>query len=60
MHKEAGRPWPVLSPDPVIDYMLMEAVFLKVQREQKDAETRKKQAEWKTDKEGISALRDKL
>lgn len=40
MHKAANRPWPVLCPeDPVIDYMVMEAVALKAQRE--DARARK-------------------
>ena len=40
-HKAAGRPWPVISQDPVTDYMVMEAVALKVRKE--DDEARKKQ-----------------
>jgi len=31
--REAGRPWPILDDDPVVDYMVMEAVALRVQRE---------------------------
>jgi PHD/YefM family antitoxin component YafN of YafNO toxin-antitoxin module len=51
--KEAGRPWPVLCPeDDVIDYMVMEAVYLKVQkqdeRHRKDAERRRQVQEAKT------------
>ena len=38
VYKEAGRPWPVLSDDDVLDYMVMEAVALKVQSENRQAE----------------------
>jgi hypothetical protein len=34
--KEAGRPWPSLSDDDVIDYMVMEAVALKANKEEQD------------------------
>jgi hypothetical protein len=50
-YKEAGRPWPVLDDDPIIDYMIMEAVYLKVLREerdaQKEAEEREVKERWK-------------
>jgi hypothetical protein len=54
VYKEAGRPWPVLCPeDDVIDYMVMEAVSLKVRKEDRDAqEEADKQAEvtaWKNE-----------
>lgn len=40
VHKEAGRPWPVIcAEDDVIDYMVMEAVAIKVRR--RDEEDRK-------------------
>lgn len=49
VHKESGRPWPVLSEDPVIDYMVMEAVAAKVRQEDIEAEKKKKRDEWKKD-----------
>lgn len=37
--REAGRPWPVIcEDDEVIDYMVMEAVLLKLHKEDKEAE----------------------
>lgn len=47
--KEANRPWPKLSEDDVLDYMVMEAVAAKVAKA--DAEERKKQErkQWKSD-----------
>lgn len=47
--REAGRPWPILSDDPVIDYMVMEAVCLKV-REQERAEAKaQERANWQAE-----------
>lgn len=44
VHKEAGRPWPVIcADDDVIDYMVMEAVAIRVGK--RDAEDRKKAEE---------------
>ena len=40
VHKDAGRPWPVIDDDDVIDYMVMEAISLKVRKE--DEAARKK------------------
>jgi hypothetical protein len=37
VHKDAGRPWPKFSDDPVVDYMVMEAVYLRVQKEDENA-----------------------
>lgn len=45
--REAGRPWPVLSEDSVIDYMVMEAVYLKVQEEERAAQKEQERREWK-------------
>ena len=52
VHKEAGRPWPVVvHDDPVLDYMVMEAVAVKIRKEDekaaKDAERKRKVAEEK-------------
>ncbi len=45
--KEAGRPWPVISEDSVIDYAIMEAVYIKVQTEEREAEKKAQREEWK-------------
>ncbi len=56
MHKEAGRPWPVICPeDDVIDYMVMEAVAIRVQREDEQARKDHERKEWK--KQSSDALR---
>lgn len=55
--RAANRPWPVLSEDPVIDYMVMEAVFLKVQAEDRQAEKDRKIAEWKQDTTKLDQFR---
>lgn len=54
----ANRPWPVLSEDSLIDYMVMEAVYLKVQREDRDAEKKAERRNWKKDKTGYDHLRE--
>lgn len=48
--KEAGRPWPVLSEDPVIDYMIMEAVALRVHAEDEKERKDKERKDWKKKK----------
>jgi hypothetical protein len=45
--KEAGRPWPTVSDDPVLDYMVMEAVYLKVRKEDEKAAKAAEREEWK-------------
>ena len=51
--KEAGRPWPEISDDDVVDYMVMEAVAIKVRLEdeelRKEAEDKKRRDAWKED-----------
>lgn len=44
--KEAGRPWPVLSEDSVIDYMVMEAVALKVKKAEAEEQKKAEKKEW--------------
>lgn len=48
--KEAGRPWPVLSEDPVIDYMIMEAVALRVHAQDEAERKDRERKEWKKQK----------
>lgn len=55
--KAAGRPWPVLDSDDVIDYMVMEAVAIKVGKEEAKAEKKAKAQDWKRDKEGLDKLK---
>lgn len=38
VYKDGGRPWPVLDEDDVIDYMVMEAVAIKVRDEERRAQ----------------------
>ena len=46
--KEANRPWPVIcSEDDVLDYMIMEAVFLRVRRQDERDQQAHKVSEWK-------------
>jgi hypothetical protein len=53
VYNAAKRPWPVLHPDPVIDYLIMEAVAVKVAKEdeeaQKQAERDSKKQQWETE-----------
>lgn len=56
-HKAAGRPWPVISQDPVIDYMIMEAVALKVREEDRKAEEKRERAAFKKDKSKLNKFR---
>lgn len=46
--KAAGRPWPVVVPDDdFLDYMVMEAVSAKVEREESKARKEVEREEWK-------------
>lgn len=54
----AGRPWPVLDDDDVVDFMIMEAVALKINKQDKQAEDRATKKAWMKDKEGLDKLRD--
>lgn len=57
MCKEAGRPWPTLSSDDVVDYQIMESVALKVAKEDADAQKKREREEWKKDTEGLARLK---
>jgi len=48
----AGRPFPVLDDDPVIDYMIIEAVSLKVAKEDEEAQKAHERREWRKEKRG--------
>lgn len=56
--REAGRPWPVICPDDdVIDYMIMEAVHIKVLKEQQKAEKQAAANQWKEDTSELDQFR---
>lgn len=45
--KEANRPFPSVSPDDVIDYMVMEALAVKDQEEQQEAQKKAERDAWR-------------
>lgn len=47
VYRAAGRPWPVLSSDDVIDFKVAEAVLIKTQQEEADAQDKKMREDWK-------------
>ena len=50
--KEAGRPWPTLCPeDDVLDYMVMEAVYLRVQKQEEQARKDAERKRWQKDQQ---------
>lgn len=57
VHKAAGKPWPVMDDDPVIDYQIMEAVATKIANEDAKEMKRLKVEEWKKDKGDLEAYR---
>ena len=57
VYRAAGRPWPKLSDDDVIDYMVMEAVALKAQQEDRNAEKQRQRDEFKKDFSSLDHLR---
>lgn len=48
--KEAGRPFPRLDSDDVIDYLIVEALAAKAAKEEEKMRQDAKIAEWKKDK----------
>lgn len=46
MYREAGRPIPPLHDDPVIDYMIIEAIAIKIRKEDKAAEKQQTRRNW--------------
>lgn len=53
--KAAGRPFPKVSDDDVTDYMVMEAVTLKVQHEDQKAEEEVERKKWKSDTDHLKS-----
>lgn len=51
--RDANRPFPRISDDDVIDYMVMEAIALKVRKEERDAAEKAKREEWKQDRDKL-------
>lgn len=51
------RPWPKLSDDDVIDFMIMEAVALKIQKEDREAEQVREKKSFKKDFSSLDHLR---
>ncbi len=49
--KEAGRPWPVISDDTVLDYMVMEAVALKFAEEERKAAKQQEIKQWQKEQQ---------
>jgi hypothetical protein len=57
VHKEAGRPWPVVCPeDDVIDYMVMEAVAIRVRREEEKAAKRAEREQFKKNRSHLQEI----
>lgn len=56
--KEAGRPFPVLDDDPVIDFQITEAVAIKVISDEDKARKQAEKRQWRRDKGGLDKLRE--
>ena len=52
---KAGRPWPSVSDDDVIDYLVMEAVAFRVFNEDEKARKNAERESWKADREDLKA-----
>ncbi len=51
-YKAANRPWPVICPDDdVLDYMIMEAVAAKINKEEADAAQKEERDRWKKERQ---------
>jgi hypothetical protein len=58
VHKEAGRPWPIVCPeDDVIDYMVMEAVAIRVKEADEKAAKQAKIKDWQGKTSSLDHLR---
>ncbi len=57
VYKAAGKEWPQLDDDELIDFMVMEAVAVKVTKEDAEQAKTDEKREWKKDKEGLDNLR---
>lgn len=57
VNKAAGRPLPTFSDDDVIDYMVMEAIALKVAKKEKEEAKKREIEDWKKDKSSLNEHR---
>jgi hypothetical protein len=55
--KEAGRPWPVICEDDVIDFQIMEAVAVKAAKDKEKAQKAAQKKQWQKDKAPLETLR---
>lgn len=53
----AGRPWPVLDEDDVIDYMVMEAVAAKVAKADEEQRKVSERTKWKKNTGNLEQFR---
>lgn len=53
MHRAAKRPWPQLSDDPVIDYLIMEALATKDAKEEEKQRKEMEKKKWQADKSDL-------
>lgn len=58
-YKEAGRPFPRLSQDDVIDYMIIEAMVSKNMQAESEAQERAEHQAWMKDQKGFDSLRER-
>lgn len=56
-HEAANRPWPVLDEDPVIDFKIMEAVAVRVQRTKQKAREEAEKRQWRKDTSDLEDFR---
>lgn len=49
-YQAAGRPWPKLDDDEVIDYMILEAVAVKAKQEEREAEKQAEIQRWQRER----------
>jgi hypothetical protein len=56
-HKASGRPWPILSEDEVLDYLILEAVAVKASKEDAEAVKQTEVERWKRDTSQLEAFR---
>lgn len=54
--KEAGRPFPQLTDDDVLDFMVMEAVTIKVHAEDAAEQKKNERAAWKKDTSHLKGI----
>lgn len=53
-NREAGRPFPQVSDDDVLDYLVMEAIRVKIGEEAKEAQKDQERDSWRREVKGMS------